>query len=684
MASENDHWYVGTNKDTQGAKTKTGKGSVNKDPLPYEVKIKSMEAVWPGVAGHIVPESSMLTLASRIYDIHGGDIDLIAYTDEAWILRVLEKYNGQTGPHGYYDFNSITTQPTPRLSSATDVRAAVLANDREAFTVATGVDAGKDVSGTPYFDLVAKYLGQVHESTKIDKYIQHTRNRNRNMENINHLRKLAGLPLLESVDPASASDGTDMIDQDIEESVVDYYADSDKANLVRKIGMALANLAVTEKDDEESNRMSKISQAIERLDFKHGDPLEQLLTRIKLEDPQVLVKYLKMGMDGVEKGLDDVSHVDDRKKGAQGGPVDQEEESEYDDFEDEGDATKAIDDMEDYDLDESPTLNLSDILEDYGISGIMENELAEEKPRIPKELIVKALAGPDNDDIGPGDDPDTEYKEVLDKIRRYPGGEEKVAQLTSTAQKKKDTSWSPASANFAQTDKDGTLGDRVSRRLGTHYPLAGVLPEDMDNDVAEARYNHEKPQKSPMEVICADEHGEEYTKKVDAESPSAARLAVKKDLPDGHEVRSGHKITETETVDNTLTELRKLAGLGNGIQEGDDEFKVDGETYKVKEEMDEGVKCEQCGSTDCECAPGECDPVNEDDQDMTDSVDSTLVGKKIAQIRQRAIKFKNQTEDYSAILRFEELISMMDIILDSLAKGEKMPGRAPKSSWLTR
>ncbi len=68
----------------------------------------------------------------------------------------------------------------------------------------------------------------------------------------------------------------------------------------------------------------------------------------------------------------------------------------------------------------------------------------------------------------------------------------------------------------------------------------------------------------------------------------------------------------------------------------------------------------------------------------TDSIDSTLVGKKIAQIRQRAIKFKNQTEDYSAVLRFEELISMMDIVLDSLATGEKMPGRAPKSSWLTR
>lgn len=375
MASKNDHWYVGTNKDTQGAKTKTGKGSVNKDPLPYDVKVKSMETVWPKVAGHIVPESSMLTLASRIYDIHGSDIDLIAYTDEAWILRVLEKYNGQAGPHGYYNFDSITTQPTPRLSSATDVRAAVLANDREAFTIATGVNADTDVSGTPYFDLIAKYLGQVHESTKIDKYIQHTRNQN--MENINHLRKLAGLPLLESVDPAHAPGDADITDQGIDEGVVDYYSDSSRANLVRKIGMVLANLAVTEKDDEEANRMSKISQAIERLDFKHGDPLEQLLTRINLEDPQVLVKYLKMGMEGVEKGLDDVSHVDDRKKGAQGGPVDQEEEPDYDDFDDEVDATKAIDDMEDYDLDESPVLNLSDVLEEYGIQETMDETIEE-------------------------------------------------------------------------------------------------------------------------------------------------------------------------------------------------------------------------------------------------------------------------------------------------------------------
>ena len=308
MASENDHWYVGTNKDTQGAKTKTGKGSVNKDPLPYDVKIKAMEALWPEIAGHILPESSMLTLASKIYDIHGGDVNLIAYTDEAWIIDVLKKYNGQIGPHGYYDFHSVTNKPTPRLSSATDVRLAVSNNDKQAFTSATGVAADTDIDGTSYFDLVAKYLALVKESPTTDKYIQQTGNHS--MENMNSLRKLAGMPPMK---------------EDTNEGAVPYYSEGKNAMLVRKIGMALANMAVAEDDVEESERMAKISQAIEGLDFKHGDPLEQVLTRIKLDDPQVLAKYLKMGLDGVKRGLDDVSHVDDRKKGAQGGPMDQED-----------------------------------------------------------------------------------------------------------------------------------------------------------------------------------------------------------------------------------------------------------------------------------------------------------------------------------------------------------------------
>ena len=72
MAAQNPHWYVGTNKSTQGPK----------DPLPFDIKVKAMEAVLPEIKGHIVAEQSWLTLASKVYEKH-GNIVLNVYTDEA-------------------------------------------------------------------------------------------------------------------------------------------------------------------------------------------------------------------------------------------------------------------------------------------------------------------------------------------------------------------------------------------------------------------------------------------------------------------------------------------------------------------------------------------------------------------------------------------------------------------------
>lgn len=154
MASENDRWYVGTNKSTQG----------KKDPLPYDVKIKAMEALWPEVASHIVPETNLFTLAAKVYGEVGEGANLIVYTDEDWLTQTLVKYNGQEGKHGYYNFANISNKPTPRLSSATDVRNAVLADDREAFEKAAGVPADFKIDGKDFFDLVAEYLKPLHES----------------------------------------------------------------------------------------------------------------------------------------------------------------------------------------------------------------------------------------------------------------------------------------------------------------------------------------------------------------------------------------------------------------------------------------------------------------------------------------------------------------------------------------
>lgn len=147
MASENDAWFVGTNQSTQGPK----------DPLPYDVKIEAMKAIYPEIQGHIMPEQSWLTMASAVYKKY-GNVVLNLYTDEEWVSKAINQYNGQEGPHGLYNFKVINTQPTPRLSSATALRAAVQAGDREAFADAAGVDADTPVAGQAFFDLVAQYL----------------------------------------------------------------------------------------------------------------------------------------------------------------------------------------------------------------------------------------------------------------------------------------------------------------------------------------------------------------------------------------------------------------------------------------------------------------------------------------------------------------------------------------------
>ena len=155
MLSKNNAWYVGTNKSTQGPK----------DPLPYDIKIKAMAAIWPEVANHIVPHQSWLTLASEIYKKH-GDVELKVYTDEAWVLKTLNQYNGVEKGHGFYNFPKMTSVPTPRLSSATALRTAVANNDPKAFADAAGVPADTPIDGKPFFDLVAEYLGQYKKKVK--------------------------------------------------------------------------------------------------------------------------------------------------------------------------------------------------------------------------------------------------------------------------------------------------------------------------------------------------------------------------------------------------------------------------------------------------------------------------------------------------------------------------------------
>ena len=150
MTSENTAWYVGTNRDTQGPK----------DPLPFDVKIEVMRTMYPNLQGHLVAETSWLTLASHVFKKHPNIKTLLCYTDEEWVTKTVMAYNGKQGAHGFYQFDKIEQKATPRLSSATDLRNAVQAGNKKAFEKAAGIPADTIVAGHPFFDLVAYYMSK--------------------------------------------------------------------------------------------------------------------------------------------------------------------------------------------------------------------------------------------------------------------------------------------------------------------------------------------------------------------------------------------------------------------------------------------------------------------------------------------------------------------------------------------
>ena len=163
MAAQCDEFYIGTNDTTQGPD----------DPLPYNIKVSCMKAIWPEIEGHVYPEKNLLHLAAKVYKDQGESIDLKVYTDETWLTDLLKKYNGKEGVYGVYKFNSIEQVATPRLSSATALRKAVRTNDREAFAQAAGVSANTPIIVDGYevnfFDIVAHYLSQYTEKVKRTK-----------------------------------------------------------------------------------------------------------------------------------------------------------------------------------------------------------------------------------------------------------------------------------------------------------------------------------------------------------------------------------------------------------------------------------------------------------------------------------------------------------------------------------
>lgn len=165
------NWFIGTNPTTIGPN----------DPLTFEQKSAWMEEIYPPITGHIVPQTTVLSLAAYIFKkLRNNESATIAYvtddTDWAWSGKLLNQYNGVEGAHGYYKFAQITHVPSPRVSSATALRDAARADDKVAFYHASGTDPKLKVAGKTYFDTVKeaceKYPLPVKRAKKVKEAIE--------------------------------------------------------------------------------------------------------------------------------------------------------------------------------------------------------------------------------------------------------------------------------------------------------------------------------------------------------------------------------------------------------------------------------------------------------------------------------------------------------------------------------
>jgi hypothetical protein len=153
------NWFVGTNPTTVGPN----------DPLPFDVKSAWMKAIDPELEGHLLGETSILTLASKIFE-QVGEGATISYVTDAqdwqWSGKLLNDYNGKQATHGYYNFTRIQHVVSPRVTSATDLRNAARAGDKQTFYRLAGVDPSLRVNGKSYFDAVVEACGANPEKVK--------------------------------------------------------------------------------------------------------------------------------------------------------------------------------------------------------------------------------------------------------------------------------------------------------------------------------------------------------------------------------------------------------------------------------------------------------------------------------------------------------------------------------------
>jgi hypothetical protein len=148
--------------------TKTHKLPDN--PLPYDVKYKFLQAMFPEYAEHIVYDPNLKTImqvAQWLYDKGYTELNFVAGSDRIpEFEKLLNGYNGkgQPGDKGYYIFSKINFVSAGERDadaeglagiSASKARAAAKAGDYEDFVAKTG--AGK--LAKPLYDAVREAMG---------------------------------------------------------------------------------------------------------------------------------------------------------------------------------------------------------------------------------------------------------------------------------------------------------------------------------------------------------------------------------------------------------------------------------------------------------------------------------------------------------------------------------------------
>jgi hypothetical protein len=103
-------------------------------------------------------------------------VHLKVYTDEEWLFKTLNQYNGVQGKeHGGYKFTQIDWIRTERLASATNLRSAAATGDRTRFYKDMGIKPSVTINvgnqDMPVFDVVAHYLNQFPAKVNKEKSV---------------------------------------------------------------------------------------------------------------------------------------------------------------------------------------------------------------------------------------------------------------------------------------------------------------------------------------------------------------------------------------------------------------------------------------------------------------------------------------------------------------------------------